>query len=434
MTSRIKILRRYSMGAILIVLILVFAVIGIPIAFSLGISSLITLIVEGYPLMVVPQKLFGGMDSFPLLAIPFFMLSGELMNGGGLNKRIIRVANAFLGNLPGSLPIITIVASAFFAAISGSAVATVAAIGGITIPAMIKQGYPDHYAAGVASSASIVGPIIPPSITLIVYGSSLQLSISSLFLASVVPGIIMSLSFILIAVYQAKKNSYPREGKVSFKEKVDAVKDGFWALMMPIIILGGIFSGKFTPTEAAVVSVVYAFVIGLFVYKGFKLKDLPRILGESAISTATIMLILATSKILAWVITVINLPTMVANAILGITNNAFLILMLINFILLIVGCLMEANAAVIILIPILVPIVKQLGMSEITFGVLMTVNLCLGLLTPPVGICLLLGSQMAESKFEKAVVSMLPYFAVGLITLLLTTYVPSLTLWLPGLM
>lgn len=422
------------MGAILIVLILVFAVIGIPIAFSLGISSLITLIVEGYPLMVVPQKLFGGMDSFPLLAIPFFMLSGELMNGGGLNKRIIRVANAFLGNLPGSLPIITIVASAFFAAISGSAVATVAAIGGITIPAMIKQGYPDHYAAGVASSASIVGPIIPPSITLIVYGSSLQLSISSLFLASVVPGIIMSLSFILIAVYQAKKNSYPREGKVSFKEKVDAVKDGFWALMMPIIILGGIFSGKFTPTEAAVVSVVYAFVIGLFVYKGFKLKDLPRILGESAISTATIMLILATSKILAWVITVINLPTMVANAILGITNNAFLILMLINFILLIVGCLMEANAAVIILIPILVPIVKQLGMSEITFGVLMTVNLCLGLLTPPVGICLLLGSQMAESKFEKAVVSMLPYFAVGLITLLLTTYVPSLTLWLPGLM
>ncbi len=422
------------MGAILIVLILVFAVIGIPIAFSLGISSLITLIVEGYPLMVVPQKLFGGMDSFPLLAIPFFMLSGELMNGGGLNKRIIRVANAFLGNLPGSLPIITIVASAFFAAISGSAVATVAAIGGITIPAMIKQGYPDHYAAGVASSASIVGPIIPPSITLIVYGSSLQLSISSLFLASVVPGIIMSLSFILIAVYQAKKNSYPREGKVSFKEKVDAVKDGFWALMMPIIILGGIFSGKFTPTEAAVVSVVYAFEIGLFVYKGFKLKDLPRILGESAISTATIMLILATSKILAWVITVINLPTMVANAILGLTDNAFLILMLINFILLIVGCLMEANAAVIILIPILVPIVKQLGMSEITFGVLMTVNLCLGLLTPPVGICLLLGSQMAESKFEKAVVSMLPYFAVGLITLLLTTYVPSLTLWLPGLM
>ena len=263
------------------------------------------------------------MDSFPLLAIPFFMLSGDLMNGGGLNKRMLRLANAFLGDLPGSLPIITSVASAFFAAISGSAVATVAAIGGITIPAMIKQGYPDHYAAGVASSASIVGPIIPPSITLIVYGSSLQLSISELFLASAVPGLIMSFVFILVAVYQAKKNNFPKEGKSSWEEKIAAVKDGIWALLMPVIILGGIFSGIFTPTEAAVVSVVYAFIIGLFVYKGFTLRDLPKLLSQAAISTATIMLILATSKILAWVITVINLPTIVANAILGITNNTF---------------------------------------------------------------------------------------------------------------
>lgn len=422
------------MGAILIILILVFSAIGIPIAYSLGISSLITIINEGLPLMVIPQKLFGGIDSFPLLAIPFFMLSGDLMNGGGLNKRIIRVANAFLGNLPGSLPIITIVASAFFAAISGSAVATVAAIGGITIPAMIKQGYPDHYAAGVASSASIVGPIIPPSITLIVYGASLQLSISELFLASAVPGVLLSLSFIIVAVYQAKKNNYPKEGKTSIKEKIDAIKDGFWALMMPVIILGGIFSGLFTPTEAAVVAVVYSLIIGMFVYKGFTIKELPKLLGEAAVSTATIMLILATSKILAWVITVINLPVMVADAILGLTDSTFLIFMLINIILLIVGCLMEANAAIIILIPILVPIVTKLGMSPVTFGVLMTVNLCLGLLTPPVGVCLLLGSQIAESKFEQAVVSMLPFFVVGLIILLLTTFVPALTLWLPGLM
>ncbi|MDF2615729.1 MAG: siaT 8 [Sedimentibacter sp.] len=422
------------MGAVLIILILVFSAIGIPIAYSLGISSLVTVIQQGLPLMVIPQKLFNGMDSFPLLAIPFFMLSGDLMNGGGLNKRIIRVANAFLGDLPGSLPIITIVASAFFAAISGSAVATVAAIGGITIPAMIKQGYPDHYAAGVASSASIVGPIIPPSITLIVYGASLQLSISKLFLASAVPGLLLSVSFIIVAIYQAKKHNFPKEGKADWKEKISALKDGFWALMMPVIILGGIFSGLFTPTEAAVVSVVYAFIIGLFVYKGFTIKDLPRILGEAAVSTATIMLILATSKILAWVITVIKLPVMVANAILGLTDSSFLIFMLINIILLVVGCLMEANAAIIILIPILVPIITQLGMSPITFGVLMTVNLCLGLLTPPVGVCLLLGSQMAGSKFEKAVVSMLPFFAVGLMVLLLTTYVPALTLWLPGLM
>ncbi|NLJ58549.1 MAG: TRAP transporter large permease [Tissierellia bacterium] len=421
------------MGVLLIILILIFSAIGIPIAYSLGISSLITIIQEGYPLVVVPQKLFGGMDSFPLLAIPFFILSGDLMNGGGLNKRIIRIANAFLGNLPGSLPIITIVASAFFAAISGSAVATVAAIGAITIPAMIRQGYPRHYAAGVTASSSIVGPIIPPSITLIVYGASLQLSISELFLAATVPGILMTSVFIIVAVYQAKKNNYPREGKADKKEIIESLKDGFWALMMPVIILGGIFSGTFTPTEAAVVAVVYSFIIGLFVYKGFTLKDVPKLLGESAVSTASIMLILATSKILAWVITVINLPTMVASAILSITDSAFIIFLLINIILLIVGCLMEANAAIIILIPILIPIVTQLGMSPITFGVLMTINLCLGLLTPPVGICLLLGSQMAEAKFEKSVLSMLPFFAAGLIVLMLVTYVPQITLWLPGI-
>ena len=421
------------MAVVLVILILVFAIIGIPIAYSLGISSLITIVHQGFPLMVIPQKLFNGMDSFPLLAIPFFMLSGDLMNGGGLNKRIIRVANAFLGDLPGSLPIITIVASAFFAAISGSAVATVAAIGGITIPAMIKQGYPDHYAAGIASSSSIVGPIIPPSITLIVYGSSLQLSISELFLASAVPGILISLSFIAIVIYQAKKNNFPKEGKTTVKEKMEAFKEGFWAIMMPVIILGGIFSGLFTPTEASVVAVVYALIIGLFIYKGFTVRDLPKLLGEAAISTSTIMLILATSKILAWVITVINLPTIVAGAILGLTNSPFLIFLLINFILLVVGCLMEANAAIIILIPVLVPIVTQLGMSPITFGVLMTVNLCLGLLTPPVGACLLLGSDIAGSKFEKAVVSMSPFFAVGIIVLLLVTYIPALTLWLPSL-
>lgn len=422
------------MGGILIALILILSAIGIPIAYSLGISSLIVIIQQGFPLVVIPQRLFAGMDSFPLLAIPFFMLAGDLMNGGGLNKRIIRVANSFLGNVPGSLPIIVIVASAFFAAISGSAVATVAAIGGILVPAMIKQGYPDHYAAGVTASASIVGPIIPPSITLIVYGASLQLSISELFLASAIPGLMISISFIILVLFQAKKHNFPREGKTNIKEKITAIKEGFWALMMPFVILGGIFSGIFTPTEAAVVSVVYAFIIGFFVYKGFTLKDLPNIISGAAISTATIMLILATSKILAWVITVINLPVLVANAILGLTESPFLIFLLINFILLVVGCLMEANAAIIILIPILVPIVTKLGMSPITFGVLMTINLCIGLLTPPVGICLLLASDMAKSKFEKAVISMLPFFAVALITLALVTYVPQLTLWLPELM
>lgn len=422
------------MGVVLIITILVLCAVGIPIALSLGISSLVAILHEGFSLVVIPQKLANGIDSFPLLAIPFFILAGELINGGGLNKRIIRVSNAFLGHLPGNLPIITIVASSFFAAISGSAVATVAAIGGITIPAMKKQGYSADYTAGVASSASIIGPIIPPSIPLIVYGSSLQLSISELFLASTVPGVLMAIAFIIVAVYQAKKYNFPRGEKADWNERRTAIKDGFWALLMPVVILGGIFSGLFTPTEAAVVSVVYAFIIGFFVYKGITLKELPKLLSETAVTTATIMLILATSKILAWVIAVINLPTMVAQGILRLTDSPFLIMILINIILLVVGCLMEANAAIILLIPILVPIVTKLGISPITFGVIMTVNLCLGLLTPPVGVCLLLGSSMAGAKLEKAVVSMLPFFGVGLIVLLLVTYIPALTLWLPRLL
>lgn len=423
------------MGVLLIGSILILAIIGIPIGYALGISTLITLLVEGtLPLVVIPQRMFSGIDSFALLAIPFFILAGDIMNSGGLNKKIIRVANAFLGNIPGSLAIVTVVASMFFAAISGSAVATVAAIGGVTIPAMIKQGYPNDYAAAVASSASIVGPIIPPSITLIVYGAALQMSVSQLFVAAIVPGIIMSVSFVILAVVTAKIKNHPREEKSSKEEKIDSIKDGMAALLMPVIILGGIFSGIFTPTEASVVSVVYSLLIAMFLYKSIKLKDLGKIFGRAAVSTSAIMLILATSKVLAWLVTVINLPTAIANGVLGFTTNPILILMLINVILLIVGCLMEANAAIIILIPVLLPLAQSAGMSQVTFGVLMTVNLCLGLLTPPVGASLLLGVDIAKARFEKSVIAMGPFFLVGLVTLLLVTYVPAITLWLPGLL
>lgn len=422
------------MGGLLIILILVLAIIGIPIGFVLGISSLVLMLALGdLPLIAVPQKIFSGIDSFPILAIPFFILAGDIMNKGGLNKRIIRVANSFFGNIPGSLAIVTVVASAFFAAISGSAVATVAAIGGITIPAMIEQGYPKDYAAAVTSSASIVGPIIPPSITLIVYGAALQISVSDLFLASVIPGLIMTMLFLILSYYIAKKNDYPREERSTKGEKLDALKDGIAALLMPVIVLGGIFSGKFTPTEASVVAVVYSLLVSMLIYKSLKIKDLGEVFSEAAISTSTIMLILATSKLLAWLVTIINLPTAIATAILGITDNKFVILLLVNVILLLVGCLMEANAAIIILIPVLVPIIASVGMSTITFGVLMTVNLCLGLLTPPVGASLLLGSDIAGSEFEKSVVATVPFFLVGLITLLLVTYVPAITLWLPNL-
>ncbi len=422
------------MATILIVSILVLVIIGIPIGFSLGLSALLTLLFAGnLPLIVIPQKMFNGIDSFPILAIPFFILAGELMNYGGINKKIIRVANAYVGWVSGSLAIVTVVASMFFAAISGSAVATVTAIGGITIPAMKKQGYKSEFAAAVSASAAVCGPIIPPSIPLIVYGAALQMSVSDLFVAAVIPGLMLGFALLGLSYFIAKKNNFPKSDKVSKEEKAESLKDGVAALLMPVIILGGIFSGIFTPTEASVIAVVYSFLISTFIYKSIKFSDVGKILGEAAVSTSTIMVILATSKVLSWLVVVSNLPTIISNGILGITNSSFVILILINIILLIVGCLMEANAALIILIPVLVPLAASAGMSPLQFGVVMTFNLCLGLLTPPVGATLLIGTYIAETKFEKAVVAMLPFFAVGLIVLMLITFIPALTLWLPSL-
>lgn len=423
------------MAALLIILILVFAFIGVPIGFSLGLSSLGVLLADGnFPLVVIPQKMMNGIDSFPLLAIPFFMLAGELMNRGGLNRKIIDVADAYAGNIPGSLTIVTIVASAIFAAISGSAVATVAAIGGITMAGMIKQGYPNHYAAAVAGAASIVGPIIPPSVTLIVYGSALQISVSDLFQASMVPGLLMALGFSVVSYYLSKKRNYPRREKASREEKRQTLKDGFWALLMPIIILGGIFSGLFTPTEAAVVSVVYALFIGFFVYKSLNIKDLVPVFGEAAVTTSTIMIILAMSKALSWVVTMIDLPNAVTQAMLGLTDNKYIILFLINIVLLIVGMLMEANAALVILIPVLVPLATSLGVDPIHFGIIMNTNLCIGLMTPPVGASVLLSNQLADASFEQTVKSVIPYILVALIVLLLVTYVPAISLTLPEIL
>lgn len=423
------------MAGLLIISILVLVVLGVPIGLCLGISSMLTLLFAGnLPFIVIPQKIFNGMDSFPILAIPFFMLAGDIMNAGGLNKKIIRVANAFVGWVRGSLAIVTVVASMFFAAISGSAVATVSAIGGITIPAMKKEKYPPEFAAAVSASAAVCGPIIPPSIPLIVYGAALTMSISDLFIAAVIPGLMLGLALLGLSYYIAKKNNFPKNEKASKTEKKEALKDGIGALLMPVIILGGIFSGIFTPTEASVIAVVYALFLAFFVYKSIKFNDLHRILSEAAISTATIMLILATSKVLSWLVVIADLPTIIANGIHGVTSSGFVILILINIILLIVGCLMEANAAMIILIPVLVPLAASAGMNSLQFGVVMTFNLCLGLLTPPVGATLLIGSYIAKCKFEKAVVAMLPFFAVGLIVLMLITFVPALTLWLPAIL
>lgn len=423
------------MHNILILSILVFTILGMPIGYCLGAATLFALLYAGsFPLVVIPQQLFAGIDSFPIMAIPFFILAGNLMTAGGINQKIIRFCNSLVGWVTGSLAMVTVVASMFFAAISGSAVATIAAIGGITIPAMKKEKYSAAFAAAVASSSGVCGPIIPPSIPLIVYGASLSMSVGDLFLGSVVPGIMLGFSLCLTSYIISKKHNFPKHERASRAEVRKAAKEGFWALIMPLVILGSIFSGIVTPTEASVIAVVYALVVGLFIYRDLQFKDLHDILCESAISTAVIMIILATSRASSWVVVTSRFPETLSAAILSLTNSKFLILILVNLILLVVGCLMEANAAIVILTPILVPLVAKIGVSPLHFGVLMTFNLCLGLLTPPVGAGLLLGNNIAEEKIEKTLVATIPFFLVGAVSLMLLTFVPELVTFLPELL
>jgi tripartite ATP-independent transporter DctM subunit len=419
-------------GLLLIIGLLVFSVMGLPIYMALGIATLGVMVLDGSNLIVLPQKFFTGLDSSALLAIPFFMLAGNLMSGS-INKKLIAFANALFGWVRGSLAVITVVASGIFAAISGSGVATVSAIGGTTIPAMKKEGYSGAFAAALASMASILGPIIPPSLFLIVYGSATESSISQLFMAAVVPGVGLMLLLVLYALLYAKKRNFPAQPKSSAKEIGKVTMDSFWALLMPVIILGGIFLGIFTPTEAAAVSAFYALIIGLFIYKDLKLKNLIGYFAEAAVTTATIMMLLGFSKASSWVIIRSRLPQEILVSFMGLTQNPVIILLLINVLLLIVGMLMEGNAAIIMLTPLLMPLLNSYHISTVHFGVVMALNLCIGLVTPPVGACILLGNTIAKEKLEYTLKAAIPMILVSLVWLMIVTYVPSLTLFLPGI-
>ncbi len=420
------------MALVLIIGILVLTLLGVPIGFVLGISSMFAMLYNGnLPLLVIPQKIFTGIDSFPILAIPFFILAGNLMTVGGLNKKIIDFANSIVGWITGSLAMVTVVASMFFAAISGSAVATVSAVGGLTIPSMKKEGYSAPFAGALASSAAVCGPIIPPSIPLIVYGAALGMSISDLFIGALIPGLILGVVMCATAYVISKKNNFPKHGKASLPQILKTGKDGIWALVMPLVILGGIFGGIFTPTEASVIAVVYSLLVGFLIYKDLKISNLYGVIIDSAIGTAVIMIILATSKVSSWIVVTSHLPEIITSGILSYTTSKVGILLLVNLILLVVGCLMEANAAIVILTPVLIPLVMKIGMTPLQFGVVMTFNLCLGLLTPPVGASILIGNDIAKEKMERTVIAALPFFVVGLVILVLITFIPELITYLP---
>ncbi len=422
-----------SAGLIVIIALLVLSILGIPIYLALGIGTLVALNMADMPFIVLPQKLFAGMNSSSLLAIPFFMLAGNIMSRS-ITGKLIDVSNALIGWIKGSLAVVTVLASALFGAISGSGVATASAVGGTTIPAMQEEKYPSYFAAAIAGIASILGPIIPPSITLIVYASITDLSVSKLFIGSVIPGILMALGLIIYALFYGKKHDLPAHERKTAREVLHIFKESIWALLMPVIILGGIFGGIFTPTESAAVAVVYALVISLFVYKDMKWKDISGVFVEGAISTATILMLVGISKSSSYVVTTSGLPQMVLEFFSSFTDSKIVILLLLNILFLIIGMLMEANAAIIMMTPILLPLLSAFGIDPLQFGIIMSFNLCIGLVTPPVGICLLLTNQIAQTSLVKTLKALMPMLLISIIVLLIITYVPQTTLLLPSLL
>jgi len=420
-------------GLVVIVLLLLLSFLGIPIYIALGIGTVVALNMADLPMLVLPQKIFAGMNSSSLLAIPFFVLAGNLMSRS-ITTKLINVANAFIGQIKGSLALVTIVASGLFGAISGSGVATASAIGGITIPAMKREGYPAPFATAVASISSVLGPIIPPSITLIVYASITNISVQALFIGSVVPGILLVLSLMAYGLWYGKKYDLPAHERTSIKAIGHTVKDSIWALLMPVIILGGIFGGVFTPTEAAAVAVVYALIIGLFVHKDITFRELPTAFVDASVSTATIMVMVGLSKASSYVVVTSGLPQMLMNAFTAITDSKYVILLLLNLLFLIIGMLMEANAAIIMMTPILTPLLTAFHINPLAFGIVMSFNLCIGLVTPPVGLCLLLCNQIGETSLGKSLKAMMPMLIIAIVVLMLITYIEPLTTFLPSLL
>lgn len=419
-------------GLLIIILLLGLAFLGFPIYIALGIGTLAALNMAGMPALVLPQKLFAGMNSSSLLAIPFFILAGNIMSRS-ITVKLIDIANAIIGWIRGSVAVVTVLASALFGAISGSGVATASAIGGITIPAMQREGYPSEFSTAIASISSILGPIIPPSITLIVYASITNVSVSQLFMGSVIPGILLAGSLIVYALVYGKRKNLPAHEKQTPKQIGHAFKEGIWALLMPIIILGGIFGGIFTPTEAAAVAVVYALIISLTVYRDMKLSELPQVFVEASVSTATIMMMVGLSKASSYVVVTSGLPQQLLDVFTSITSNRIVILLLLNLLFLIIGMLMEANAAIIMMTPILMPLLTAFNIDALQFGIVMSFNLCIGLVTPPVGLCLLICNQIAKTRLMKALKAMMPMLLISVIVLMLITYIPALTTWLPSM-
>lgn len=423
------------MGALILIgSLLLFLIIKLPIAFSLGLSSIITAMYMNIPAIVIAQKMVEGVRSFSLLAIPFFILAGEIMGQGGISKRLIDFSNVIVGRVRGGLAMVNILSSMFFGGISGSSVADTSSIGTIMIPMMEEKGYDKEFSVNVTITSSTQGVIIPPSHNMIIYSVAAGgVSIGKLFLGGIIPGILLGITLMILSYFLAIKKNYPQGDRISLKDSLKIVKDSFLGLMTAIIIMGGVVLGIFTATESAAIAAIYAFIITYFVYREMSIKEFKQVLVNTLKTLAMVMSIISTSSAFAYMMSYLKVPQTITNYLLSITDNKFFILILINLILLALGMIMDMAPLILITTPILLPVVTKVGMDPVQFGVVMMLNLGIGLITPPVGSTLFVGCSIAGISIEKIAKSLKPFYIMLFVYLLCLTFIPQLTLWLPNL-
>jgi tripartite ATP-independent transporter DctM subunit len=414
-----------------------FILLSVPIAFALILTAVVLMMASGnVSPALLAQNIVRGIDNFPLMAIPFFLLAGEIMNAGGISKRIVAFAGALLGHIRGGLGYVTVMASMLFAGVSGSAVADTSAMGSLLYPVMKDEGYDEEKAAALFSAAGTIGPIIPPSIPMIIFGVIANVSIVKLFLGGIIPGLLIGLGLMIgWYLHTRKSKRYKCEGAFRFGKVMKSAKDAFWALLLPLIILGGIISGVYTPTEAAVIAVVYAFLVSFLIYRELDLRVLPELFISTARMTSVVMLVCGAAMAAAYLITIARIPQMLSDSLLGLAgDNPYLLMFFINILLLLVGCVMDLTPALLILGPMLLPIAVEFGLDPVYFGVVMIVNLCIGLITPPVGNILYVGCGISKLSVARLSRAITPNIIIMILTLILITYIPGIVTFIPNMM
>jgi tripartite ATP-independent transporter DctM subunit len=415
----------------------IFILLNVPIAFSIGLATFFTILSIGDipTCTIIAQRIQSGINSFALLAIPFFILAGILMGRGGMATRLINFASALVGRFPGGLSYVNVLTCMLFGAISGSATAAVSSVGGFMIPEMYRKGYDKDYSVAVTTTAATTGLIIPPSNIMIIYALvSQSVSVAAMFMAGILPGILVGISLMITCYFIGRKKGYKAGEKSGITDILRAFKEAFWSLLLIIIVLGGILNGAFTATEAAAIAVVYSFSLCVFYYQEISFKDIPEILLQCAITTSIVMILIGMSSAMSWVLAYQEVPQKVSAALLGLSDNRIVIFLIINAILLIVGFFMDMTPAVLIFTPIFLPVVVHLGMSPVQFGIVMIVNLCIGLCTPPVGTCLFVGCSVGKTSIVEVTKPMIPFFIAMIIALFIITYVPAISTFIPNLL